>query len=258
MMAVTLRPPGSVLLSCCDRSGITPDWFPTQRVLGKVKPANCHQCSLWQTLTHAAYVQTQPAGPASFSCEVRLQEEKKKTNACRSLEAMSSCMQFLAWRRAQGYQPAAVHALGFHVETPSLHKRGGEWNMIYMARRKPTFKSDRKKNRTCHSLAMRQASWKCLERIAGSVHQGISRLCFWRAVSRGDCDCVCVALSHEQSHLIYALTFWRLALATYWPANVMERGIVSLQIGINDTLGIFNLFISPSVCVYMETGGELL
>lgn len=48
---------------------------------------------------------------------------KKKKNTCSSLEAMSSCMEFLAWLTTCSYQPAAMDTLGFHVETSQLHKR---------------------------------------------------------------------------------------------------------------------------------------
>lgn len=90
----------------------------------KSKAANCHQCSRWQTLTHAVYVQTQlsnlPVSLVRSGCMKPHQviKGKKIKKSCSSLEAMSSCMQFLAWLTACCYQPAAMDVLGFDVEKP--------------------------------------------------------------------------------------------------------------------------------------------
>lgn len=45
--------------------------------------------------------------------------------------------------------------------------------MIDMARRKPTFKSDRK-TRVRHAAAMQQTSSRYFQKVAGSVHRGTS------------------------------------------------------------------------------------
>lgn len=206
---MTVQPSGSPLLSCCDRSGITPDWFPAQRVFVKIK-----QLIAVTVLADRPWLTQFMFKLNSLPCQFLLwgqvawsftNKKRKKKKTCSSLEAMISRMQFLAWLTMRRYQPAATDALGFHVETPRLHKREREWNMIYMARRKPTFKSDRK-TRTCHCIAMQRASWKRWKKIVGSVHGGVSWLCFWEAGSNKERACVCVARS-QQSNLIYVVTF---------------------------------------------------
>lgn len=50
-------------------------------------------------------------------------QRKKKTPTCSSLESMRSCLQYLAWLTMGYYQPGAMDASSFHVETSRLRKR---------------------------------------------------------------------------------------------------------------------------------------
>lgn len=62
-------------------------------------------------------------------------------------------------------------------------KREWEWDMIDMARRKPTFKSDRK-TAVRHEAAMQQTSSQYFQKVAGSVHRGTSSSCLPEMIVR--------------------------------------------------------------------------
>ncbi len=118
--------------------------------------------------------------------------------------------------------------------------------MIYMARCKPTFKSDRKM-RMCHCIAMQRASWKCMRKIAGSVHRGISWLCFWKKIV-----CVCVLLRYHKNkeiHLCGGIT--EINTGGFWSAkwDVME-GITALHTKTNETMIIFNCYFPLCFCLH--------
>lgn len=61
--------------------------------------------------------------------------------------------------------------------------REREWDMIDMAHRKPTFKSDRKTG-VRHAAAMQQTSSQYFQKVAGWVHRGTSSSCLPETIVR--------------------------------------------------------------------------